>query len=64
MMKKISFKEIIDGVPLEIRGKYELLKIMRERPDFHPEESVAEHIRIVTERCIFTGDPDLKYKIQ
>ena len=32
---------------------------MRERPDFHPEPSAFEHIRIVTERLIPLRDPEL-----
>jgi hypothetical protein len=42
-----------------ILERYEKLKSLRERPDYHPEESAFEHIRIVTDRLIPTGDPDL-----
>jgi len=56
---KITFQQLIDSAPSTIRRKLEQLKFLRERPDFHPEPSAFEHIRIVTERLIPTGDPDL-----
>ena len=55
----MNFQEIIDTTPHIIKRKLEQLKFLRERPDFHPEESTFEHIRIVTERLMQTGDPDL-----
>jgi hypothetical protein len=54
-----TFNDIINGLPHHFWNKLQDLKTMRERPDFHPEENVFEHIRIVTERCINFGDPDL-----
>jgi hypothetical protein len=61
-MKKIeSFLQLIGlpGTPHDVTFRLEALKGLRERPDFHPEESAFEHIRIVTDRLIETEDPDL-----
>jgi len=55
----MNFKELVEGAPPIIKRKLEQLKFLRERPDFHPEPSAFEHIRIVTERLIPTGDPNL-----
>jgi hypothetical protein len=55
----MDFKSLIEGAPHIIKRKLEQLKFLRERPDFHPEPSAFEHIRIVTERLIPTGDPNL-----
>lgn len=54
-----TFTDLIDSAPAIIRRKLEQLKFLRERPDFHPEKSAFEHIRIVTERLIQTENPDL-----
>ena len=54
-----TFQEIIDSAPHIIKRKLEQLKFLRERPDYHPEESAFKHIQIVTERLMQTGDPDL-----
>lgn len=54
-----TFEEIIEGLPKHMRDKLEDLKGLRERPDFHPEESCFHHIKIVTNRCIEFGDKDL-----
>lgn len=56
---KFKFQDIINELPTEMFDKLMELKTMRERPDFHPEESVFEHIKIVTNRAIKLGDPDL-----
>ena len=55
----MDFKSLVEGAPHIIKRKLEQLKFLRERPDFHPEPSAFEHIRIVTERLIPTGDPNL-----
>ena len=55
----ITFKELVKTAPPIIQAKLEQLKTMRERPDYHPEENCYEHIKIVTERLIETGDIDL-----
>jgi hypothetical protein len=54
-----SFQDILQNAPRFVLRKLEQLKFLRERPDFHPEKSAFEHIRIVTERLMTTGDPDL-----
>lgn len=56
---QITFQQLIESAPRIIKRKLEQLKFLRERPDFHPEKSCFEHIRIVTERLIDTNDPDL-----
>ena len=55
----MTFETFIETAPDIIREKLEQLKTLRERPDYHPEPSCYEHIRIVTERLIQTGDIDL-----
>ena len=55
----MTFQEIISTAPHTIKRKLEQLKFLRERPDFHPEPSAFEHIKIVTERLIPTGDMNL-----
>jgi hypothetical protein len=55
----MTFQELIKTSTPVIQRKLEQLKFLRERPDFHPEASAFEHIKIVTERLIPTGDPDL-----
>lgn len=54
-----TFAEILQNAPRFVLRKLEQLKFLRERPDYHPEKSAFEHIRIVTERLITTKDPDL-----
>jgi len=55
----MTFTDLIADAPKPILRKLEQLKFLRERPDFHPEPSAFEHIKIVTERLIPTGDMDL-----
>jgi hypothetical protein len=55
----MKFEDLVSGAPRSIRRKLEQLKFLRERPDYHPEPSAFHHIRIVTERLIPTGDPNL-----
>jgi hypothetical protein len=55
----MTFESILNSAPLIVQEKFPALRQLRERPDFHPEESAAEHIRIVTERCIRSGLPNL-----
>lgn len=54
-----SFDELLEIIPTTIKHKLEELKSMRERPDFHPEDSVFEHIGIVFNRLLLTKDNDL-----
>jgi hypothetical protein len=60
-MKFTTFLELIETTspPQSVTSRLEALKGLRERPDFHPEESAFEHIKIVTDRLIPTGDSDL-----
>jgi len=48
----MTFQSIFDKAPTHIQDLFIDLATMRERPDFHPEESAKEHIRIVVERAI------------
>jgi hypothetical protein len=54
-----TFDEIISNAPSEVQQHIEELKTLRERPDHHPEESCWHHVKIVLERCLLIGDPDL-----
>lgn len=55
----MTFEFILNHAPQIVQDKFPALRQLRERPDFHPEESAAEHIRIVTERCIRSNNPNL-----
>jgi len=55
----MTFEYLIGTAPHIIKRKLEQLKFLRERPDYHPEPSTFEHIKIVTERLIPTGNRDL-----
>ena len=55
----MTFQEIISTAPYIVKRKLEQLKFLRERPDYHPEPSAFEHIRIVTERLMQTEDMNL-----
>lgn len=55
----VNFKDLVESAPHTVKRKLEQLKFLRERPDYHPEPSAFEHIRIVTERLIPTEDPNL-----
>ena len=55
----MTFNDLIETAPQIVKRKLEQLKFLRERPDYHPEPSAFEHIRIVTERLIPTGDMNL-----
>ena len=52
----MNFETIVENLPYIAKRKLEQLKFLRERPDYHPEKSVYEHIRIVTERLLITGN--------
>lgn len=54
-----TFQQIFEMLPMKQRDMLLTLKKIREREDYHPEENAYEHTRIVTERCIETGDIDL-----
>jgi len=58
-MKITSFEQLFSLMPDKQRDMLITLKEINERNDFHPEENAFEHVRLVTERCIETGDNDL-----
>jgi hypothetical protein len=65
-MLKIEFVDFIDFLektspPESVISRLEKLKSLRERPDYHPEPNTFEHLRIVTERLMLTGDIDLVF---
>lgn len=55
----MKFEEIIEKLPKRVLDKLINLKNLRERPDYHPEDSCYEHIKIVYERLLVTNNPDL-----
>jgi hypothetical protein len=58
-MEKMTFETIIADAPESVLIKLEELKTLKERDDYHPEESCFIHTKIVTNRLIQTGNPDL-----
>lgn len=54
-----DFKELFNGLPQVVQYKLNSLKRLRERPDYHPEGSTYEHVRIVAERALKWGNIDL-----
>ena len=54
-----TFEKLLFNLPIEFRERINKMKLLKERDDFHPEESTFEHIRIVTERALRIGDKDL-----
>ena len=57
----MEFEIFIKNAPTLVKRKLVQLKFLRERPDFHPEPSTFEHIKIVTERLDITGDINLVF---
>lgn len=55
----MNFEDLIVKAPQSVKNKLEDLKTLRENPLWHPEESAYEHVKIVTERCLGTGNPNL-----
>ena len=55
----MNFETLTASAPLIIKRKLVQLKFLRERPDFHPEPSTFEHIKIVTQRLEQTNDINL-----
>lgn len=51
-----TFEDLLDVTPDGIHGILNKLKTMRENPDWHPEGSAYEHIKIVTNRAIQIGN--------
>lgn len=54
-----TFDTLIESAPDIVKNNLFANKSLRERPDYHPEESAYKHIKIVTERLIPTGDMNL-----
>jgi hypothetical protein len=55
----MTFESLLESAPILIKRKLVQLKSLRERPDFHPEPSTFEHVKIVTTRLIETDNIDL-----
>ena len=55
----MKFQFIFEHAPQRIQDMFLELSQLRERPDFHPEESAAKHIEIVTDRCIAMDNANL-----
>lgn len=53
------FDELVSLAPDNIKSELERLKTYKENNDYHPEDNVYEHIKIVTERLIKTNDINL-----
>lgn len=49
----------LDSCPKEVREKILVLKFLREREDFHPEDCCYDHVSIVLERCKLLDDQDM-----
>ena len=58
-MENITWDKIVSTAPDIIKDILDYLKTNRENPTYHPESSTYNHIKIVTERLIKTGDMDL-----
>lgn len=54
-----NFEKYISTAPQIVKDELNKNRSLRERPDYHPEESAYEHIRIVTERLMLTKNPNL-----
>ena len=54
-----TFNNLYNSSPSIIKDKLDQLKTLRERPDYHPEPSAFQHIKIVVDRLAQTNDPDL-----
>jgi hypothetical protein len=57
--KITSFEQLFKLMPNKQQDMLKSLKQIEERIDFHPEDNAYEHVKIVVERCIETGDNDL-----
>ncbi len=58
-LSRIKFEELIKILPISLQHKLHQLKGLSERPDYHPEPNCYEHIRVVTQRCQGTNDPNM-----
>lgn len=55
----MDLTNIIKNSPIEFSKRYAELHTYVDRKDFHPEANLLEHVHIVANRCLATGDPDL-----
>lgn len=53
------FEELVALAPQHVKDELERLKTYEENSQWHPEENTYEHIKIVVNRLITTGDIDL-----
>jgi hypothetical protein len=53
------FEELVALAPQHVKDELERLKTYEEESKWHPEANVFEHIKIVVNRLITTGDIDL-----
>lgn len=58
-MMGINFEEIVKDAPNVVTDRLDECKEIRENPKYHPEESVYEHLKIVTERVNIVNNNDL-----
>ena len=54
-----TFEELVALAPKHVRAELMRLKTYEENSDYHPEDNTYEHIKIVVNRLITTGDIDL-----
>lgn len=54
-----TWSKIYNSLPFDISYKLLLLKGYKENPQWHPEANCYIHIKIVTKRCIMSGNNDL-----
>jgi hypothetical protein len=54
-----NFEELLKVVPNDVFNELQRLKTYKDKTPYHPEDNVYEHIKIVVERLIKTGDIDL-----
>lgn len=54
-----TFEGLVALAPQKVKDELERLKTYQENPLYHPEANTYEHIKIVTNRLITTGDIDL-----
>lgn len=54
-----TFESIIKKAPESLSDTIQALDHIHERNDYHPEYSVYQHTKIVTERLLLTKNPDL-----
>lgn len=58
-MENLTFEYIEETAPDFIKMLLDGLKHHKENPQYHPEGNAYDHIKIVVNRLIKTGDPDL-----